>query len=62
MGKSFAPGQVYVALSRCTSFDGVVLKSPVGYNAIKIDAHVLDHIKNNADQPELLYPYEEIRK
>jgi ATP-dependent exoDNAse (exonuclease V) alpha subunit len=41
LGKSFAPGQVYVALSRCTSFDGLVLKSKIDRSAIKTDPDVL---------------------
>ena len=39
-GKAFAPGQVYVALSRLTSLDGLVLCSPVNYNSIRSDRHV----------------------
>ena len=38
---SFAPGQVYVALSRCTSLEGLVLKSTLNRNVIKTDPHVL---------------------
>ncbi|MBK6329540.1 MAG: AAA family ATPase [Bacteroidetes bacterium] len=33
-GSSFAPGQVYVALSRCTSLEGIVLQSRILPNAI----------------------------
>ena len=41
LGNSFSAGQVYVALSRCTSFEGLVLKSPIERYAIKTDPHAL---------------------
>jgi len=37
---AFAHGQVYVALSRCTSFEGVVLKSALHQHGINADAAV----------------------
>jgi hypothetical protein len=37
---AFAPGQVYVALSRCRSFEGMVLSSPLTPAAIKTDPTV----------------------
>ncbi|MCG8762473.1 AAA family ATPase [Tenacibaculum finnmarkense] len=43
---SFAAGQVYVALSRCTSFNGLVLKTQLHPNAIKTDLRVLEFAKN----------------
>ena len=39
-GTSFAPGQVYVALSRCVSLDGVVLLSKINAYAIQNDARI----------------------
>jgi len=38
---AFAPGQVYVALSRCTTLEGIVLKKPLKYNDIIVDQRVL---------------------
>lgn len=38
---TFAPGQVYVALSRCTSFRGLVLKKPIKKGHIMIDYRVV---------------------
>lgn len=38
---SFTPGQVYVALSRCSSFDGLVLKSRINRSVIRTDPTVI---------------------
>lgn len=38
---TFAGGQVYVALSRCTSFEGVVLKKPVKRQNIFLDWRIV---------------------
>jgi len=42
---SFAHGQVYVALSRCKTFDGMVLSTPVGNRSIINDKTVNGFIK-----------------
>ena len=34
---AFAHGQVYVALSRCKSFEGIVLRSMIDYRSVKTD-------------------------
>lgn len=43
---AFTAGQVYVALSRCTSFEGLVLKSRLNRNVIKTDVNVLRFSEN----------------
>lgn len=46
LGGAFTSGQVYVALSRCTSFSGLVLKSRIPRSAIKTDPEVIEFAKN----------------
>ena len=41
---TFASGQVYVALSRCTRLDGIVLKKPLGKRHIFMDWRVVKFI------------------
>ena len=37
---TFAAGQIYVALSRCTSFQGLILKKPILPHHILLDHHI----------------------
>lgn len=37
VSRAFAPGQVYVALSRLTSLEGLILTGPIKYNGLKQD-------------------------
>lgn len=46
---SFAHGQTYVALSRCTSLEGIVLKTPIRGKSIINDATVANFNKNVAE-------------
>lgn len=44
---AFAPGQVYVALSRCTTLEGIVLKNPIRFTDIMIDERVVEFARNS---------------
>ena len=46
---SFAPGQVYVALSRCKSFEGMVLASQIPSHAIINDERVDNYISHQEE-------------
>jgi nucleoside-triphosphatase THEP1 len=52
-GASFAAGQVYVALSRLTSLDGLVLKSRIYPNCIHTNKSVLEFVLNELSEDAL---------
>lgn len=49
IGNAFAPGQVYVALSRLTSLDGLVLTSKINYGLLSQNNTIIEYsgIKNS---------------
>ena len=53
-GEAFAPGQVYVALSRCTSLNGMVLKSKLRSNSLFTDQKIVQFSRNNVLSNQLL--------
>lgn len=58
-GSSFAAGQVYVALSRCTSLEGMVLRSRISAACIKTDAKVIEFAGREAELNELQHLLQE---
>lgn len=54
-GNAFAPGQVYVALSRCTNLEGMILHSKINASALCADDRIVQFTKN-------ILPFEELRQ
>ena len=52
-GDSFAPGQVYVALSRCVSLDGLILHSQIDPGCISTHDAVISFAEKETEQTEL---------
>ena len=48
---AFAHGQVYVALSRCRSFEGIILQTRIGSEAVRTDRQVRDYTEEQAERP-----------
>lgn len=52
-GAAFAAGQVYVALSRCRSLEGMVLLSKINPQSIQNDRQIVEHERNKLAVEEL---------
>nr|MBP9883313.1 helix-turn-helix domain-containing protein [Chitinophagales bacterium] len=52
-GSAFAAGQVYVALSRCVSLEGMVLRSPIRREVIKTDEAIVAYMQEQPDVQQL---------
>lgn len=53
VGQAFAPGQVYVALSRLTSLDGLILRTKIDPSVVSTDVQVVQFAKTKDNQEPL---------
>jgi len=53
VGQAFAPGQVYVALSRLTSLEGLILRTKINTNSLSTDSNVVSFTKSRDEQTGL---------
>jgi hypothetical protein len=56
---SFSAGQVYVALSRCTSLQGIALKSSITNKSIQTDERILSFMQQSTSVQELQRIYQD---
>ncbi len=61
-GEAFAPGQVYVALSRCTSLDGLVLKSKLNPSRLTTDQRIVQFSQNISSSLRLQQELEDAKR
>ena len=61
-GASFAAGQTYVALSRCTSLEGIVLYSKIRPNSILTNDDAVYYSQNEKGENELIQLFKEGKK
>ena len=61
-GQAFAAGQVYVALSRCTSLEGLQLSSKIFASAIHTNPQVIEYAQKSIETAELREVLEKERK
>jgi hypothetical protein len=59
IGRTFAAGQTYVALSRCTTLNGLILRSKLSPRSIITDPRVIEFAKNEVPETLIL---EELQK
>jgi uncharacterized protein YpbB len=61
-GASFAPGQVYVALSRLTSLCGLVLYSRIQHSSIQTDERVIEFTRLEKEEDQLAQELQQQQK
>ncbi len=61
-GEAFAPGQVYVALSRCTTLDGIVLQNRIRSVGLFTDERIVRFLQNNISTSALANELQQAKK
>ncbi len=61
-GAAFAPGQVYVALSRCTNLEGLVLETRIRSSSLLSDQRIVEFSQRSASAGQLQVEFAKARK